>query len=171
MTKLYQLGIIITLASLATASYAVDCNSLISKGLQKNVVNNSQGVSLADINSCMAQCDAIQSSGDPTKDSAAISQCTSSLSTLAFAVNYDNSISDLSPNSFAQDPGSLTSGTTLPVVQPTRSNESTATVNNTYQQTTTPQVQTSPTSSYIMNPKAAEKIKNAAKSKNAIRWF
>ena len=171
MTKLYQLGILVTLASLATASYAVDCNSLISKGLQKNVVNSSQGVSLADINSCMAQCDTIQSSGDPVKDTAAISQCTSSLSTLAFAVDYDNSLSGLAPNSFAKDPGNFSSsGPSLSALRSTGTSAATPAVNNKYQQTN-PVAQTSITGGYIMNPKVAKKIKSATKNKSAIRWF
>lgn len=172
MTKLYQLGMIVTLASLATASYAVDCNSLISKGLQKNVVNSSQGVSLSDIDSCMAQCDSIQSSGDPAKDSAAVSQCTSSLSTLAYAVDYDNSISGLAPNSFAADPGGIKPGPSLSALpSATSSTESAPAVNNKYEPQTNPQAQTSLTGGYIMNPKVSQKIKAAEKNKNSIRWF
>lgn len=172
MTKLHQLGLIAALAAVSASSFAVDCNSLISKGLQNNIVASAQGVSLSDINVCLPQCDAIQSTGDPAKDMAAETQCSTSLNTLAYAVNYNNSISGLSPNVYASDPGglpSLGSNAAMPDFS-TSSDTTTPSVNNTYQKPKA-QSDTIPTDGYIMSPDTTKSKKTTDQGSSGIRWF
>ncbi len=183
MNLLQKLSLVCAIALTGTSAsvFAVDCNSLISKGLQRSVIPVSLGVSLADVNTCLVQCNSIQSTGNPTQDALAAAQCISGLSNLKFAVNYDDSNSGLNPNTFVSAPGigpNPSFGTQhnsfiTPSATSVFGNQPQATVSNVYQ--TPPKVAptTPPTGygSYTINPNAAQKLKDAAKSNSAIRWY
>jgi hypothetical protein len=187
MTKFHKLGLFITLAGMSATSFAAaNCNSLISKGSQKSVTTAAQGVSLSDVNSCMAQCDYMKSTGDPTQDAAQASLCIGSLSTLKYAVNYlDSNI--VSPDKFVSAPGmpgpsgfssALKNSGSLGSSGSAYSQQS---VNNDFSAAqSTPAPSPAPSAQtysgnnqqgFSVNANAMNKLKASAQKNNHIRWY
>jgi len=173
MKKIYQLGVILTLASLSAISLAANCDSLVNLGAQKSVIPHSGGINITDVDNCSAQCDSYEHSGNPLVDAQNTSRCISSLSTLAFAVNFDDSLSGLSPQSYASGSGLSSLGGANPLSSAAASTSNTHAHANTqvsapgFKQTSAH----SSTNTYIMNPGVVSKISNANNQQHSVRWY
>jgi len=183
MSKLTKLGLLFILASISAGSFAADCSTLEHYGLQKSVIHVTDGknISLDDINLCSTQCSTLKSTGDPTADAKNASTCSSSFSTLKYAVNYENSKNAIKPNKFVNGPDapkasrsrfqSTASNNFTTPAQATSSSYVQQPVNNQFQQPVKSGQVTQSTGGYIMNSNKMNKVKKAAKTHNEIRWY
>lgn len=171
--KLQRLGLLITLVGVSATSFAADCPALIQKGLANSVISVSSGVSLSDVDSCLSQCDQQPSTGDALKDAANATQCESSLSTLRYAVNYNNA-NTVSPSQFVSASGFPTPPSSAfssaysapaPVSTPAPAPTTTA------QATPQPAPQNTNQSGFSVNTTALKKISSANHNSTHIRWF
>ncbi len=184
MSTGHKLSLLLILAGTSIGSFAADCNTLENYGLQKSVIYATDGknINLSDIDSCLMQCDALTPSGNPQQDAQNTMKCIGSLSTLKFAVNYENSKNAIDPNQFvngpdAPEPSFAADNGASNGNQTTSGGYAQQPVTNQFQQSTN---NSSPdqnlkiggyTGGYIMNSDQTNQDKTKAKPKTSIRWY
>lgn len=160
MNIVKNLGLATSLLCISAASIAADCNHLISLGSQKSVIPAAKNISMTDVTACLATCSGYSSDS-------AINQCSSSLQTLAYAINYNNALSGLSPQQFSNAPISPNSvSSTLP--EPTNNQPSVTTQSASETQTAPTAL---PNNGYIMTPQTDDQSKQKKTKSTGIRWF
>ena len=145
--SLIKYGSLVTLCLCTANSMAIDCGRLIQLGNQKSVIPVAKGVQPSDIQACLQTCGSFSGQSAQT--------CYASLSTLAFAVNYNDALSGLSPQNYSNAPA-------MQLPSPEQAVGTTGAEQPMIKQDTT-----TPGSSYITVPKSSSK----KKSDNGIHWY
>lgn len=144
-----SLGIII----ICSTSFAANCSQLITLGSQKSVSSAIKGmnISRSDIRVCRSECPQISSNIINQEE------CTNSMAALFFAISYNNTLSELSPNTYANSISSPT-----PSFNSSQPQLNSAPLPSTKKTTTG--------SSYIITPSSST-IKSKNKNSNHISWY
>lgn len=119
--KLCKVSLVTILTGISLSSFAAspNCDTLIALGGAASVtpatLANLSSIPLSDVNSCLAQCTQLPTTGNPATDAANAVQCTNNLSVVSYAVTYGNALQGYAPlNQFTATPSAPGNAEALP---------------------------------------------------------
>jgi hypothetical protein len=138
------------------------------------VLANLSNVSLSDVDTCLAQCTQLPTTGNATTDATNATQCANNLSVLAYVVTYGNVLQGYSPlNTFTATPNSSSSSSASPPQAPPSLPQPTPPQDNNTSQATgyvsTPQL----SNNNANNPSNTNSNNNniSNNTRSYIRWY